>query len=199
MCVSAESANAPLTLLTMNQPMLAVNAFRPDGRNVPRNPNAPRACTICGTPNFGPQLDSTPWDSAPSAEPSSTPSAVSQNPPPNTAIGSTPTYTVANSRFGDIHVQNRSSGRPWRSRSGIISMPPGSTANTSSPYSPSRTGMSGVSAGPSVVAVMLRIFTLSPDSPKELSPENLPAKCDLGRRSADRRPQAHGWSVESVN
>jgi hypothetical protein len=42
-------------------------------------------------PNRGPQLDRIPCVSEPSAVPSTTPSAVSQKLPPNTAIGSTPT------------------------------------------------------------------------------------------------------------
>jgi len=56
---SAWRANAPLTLLTMNQPIVPVNAFRPAGRMLPRKPNAPRLSTIIGTPNFGPHEEST--------------------------------------------------------------------------------------------------------------------------------------------
>ncbi len=56
----------------------------------------------------------------------------------NATIARTPTNTVANSRFGDVQVQNRVSGRPCRSASGMYSAPPGSTATTRSPYSPSR-------------------------------------------------------------
>ncbi len=38
--------------------------------------------------------------------PSVTPKTVGQKPPPKTAIGRTPTNTVANSMFGDTQVQN---------------------------------------------------------------------------------------------
>lgn len=43
-------------------------------------------------------------------------------------IGSTPTNTVANSKFGEVQVQKRLSGRPCRSFNGMNSAPPGSTA-----------------------------------------------------------------------
>src|SRR5213076_1288819 len=66
---SASSAKAPLTLLTMNQPMDPVKALRPAGRMLPRKPNAPRLSTIMGTPNLGPQDDRTQWVSDPSALP----------------------------------------------------------------------------------------------------------------------------------
>jgi len=45
----------------------------------------------------------------------------------------TPTNTVANSRFGDIQVQNSCNGRPCRSSSGMNPAPPGSTAATFAP------------------------------------------------------------------
>ena len=52
---------------------------------------------------------------------------------PKTATASTPTKTVANSRFGEIQVQNSCSGLPCRSFSGMNSAPPGSTAMTFAP------------------------------------------------------------------
>ena len=57
----------------------------------------------------------------------------------NAATASTPTKTVANSRLGEVHVQKSCSGRPCRSWSAMNSAPPGSTAMTRFPYSPSRT------------------------------------------------------------
>src|SRR5438093_10234201 len=137
---SACSANAPLTLLTMNQPMVPVKAFRPAGRMLPRNPNAPRLSTIMGTPNFGPHDESTQCVSDPRALPRTMARNVSAKLRPNTATPSTPPQTVANSRFGESQVQKRSNGFPWRSRSEMYSTPPGSTVATLSPYSPSRTG-----------------------------------------------------------
>jgi len=56
---SAWRANAPLTLLTMNQPIVPVKAFRPAGRMLPRKPKAPRLSTIMGTPNLGPHDERT--------------------------------------------------------------------------------------------------------------------------------------------
>lgn len=47
---------------------------------------------------------------------------------PYTATASTPTKIVANSRLGDVHVQNNWLGLPWRSASAMNSFPPGSTA-----------------------------------------------------------------------
>ena len=74
-----------------------------------------------------------PWVTDPSAVPRMSPSTVGQNAPPKVTMGRTPTYTVANSKFGDDHVQNSCSGRPWRSEAGMYSMPPGSTATTAPP------------------------------------------------------------------
>ena len=130
---SAWRANAPLTLLTMNQPIVPVNAFRPAGRMLPRKPKAPRLSTIIGTPNFGPQDERTKWVSDPSALPRTMASAVCQKLSPKTATPRTPTYTVANSRLGESHVQKRSIGFPWRSLRAMYSTPPGSTVATLSP------------------------------------------------------------------
>src|SRR4051794_20935190 len=64
----------------------------------------------------------------------------------------TPTKIVANSMFGDTHVQNICDGLPCRSASGIGSAPPGSTAVALVPYwwySSSRLGLvvMGVTVG----------------------------------------------------
>src|SRR5713226_3773959 len=126
-------ANEPLTLLTMNQPTLAVKAFRLAGRILPRNPKAPRLWTIWGTPNLGPQLERMACVSEPSAVPRMIARAPSTNPMPKKAMGSTPTNTVANSRLGDIQVQKRSNGWPRRSPPGMYSIPPGSTAAAEEP------------------------------------------------------------------
>ena len=88
---SACSANAPLTLLTMNQPIVPVNAFRPAGRMLPRKPKAPRLSTIIGTPNFGPHDERTQCVSEPSALPTTMATAVCQKLSPNTAMPRTPT------------------------------------------------------------------------------------------------------------
>ena len=117
----------------MNHPMEPVNALRPAGRMLPRNPNAPRLSTIMGTPNFGPHEERTAWVSDPRAVPTTIATAVSQKLRPKTAMPSTPTNTVANSRFGESHVQKRSIGLPWRSLSDMYSTPPGSTVATFSP------------------------------------------------------------------
>ena len=47
---------------------------------------------------------------------------------PYTATASTPTKIVANSRLGEVQVQNNWLGLPWRSASAMNSFPPGSTA-----------------------------------------------------------------------
>ena len=52
--VRVTRAKVPLTLLTMNQPKLAVSQLSPAGRKFPKKPNAARPSTICGTPNRGP-------------------------------------------------------------------------------------------------------------------------------------------------
>ena len=52
-------------LLTANQPTPATTVLMPAGRMLPRKPKPVRLITICGTPCFGPQLDSTPWLPAP--------------------------------------------------------------------------------------------------------------------------------------
>ncbi len=49
---------------------------------------------------------------------------------PKIATPMTPTKTVANSKFGEVHVQNSCNGLPCRSLSGMNSAPPGSTAAT---------------------------------------------------------------------
>ena len=49
---------------------------------------------------------------------------------PKMATPMTPTKTVANSKFGEVQVQNSWIGRPCRSSSGMNSAPPGSTAAT---------------------------------------------------------------------
>jgi len=76
---SAFSANAPLTLLTANQPMPATTALMPAGRMLPRKPNPIRDSTICGTPNNGPRAASAPIDKEPSALPSRMASEAIQN------------------------------------------------------------------------------------------------------------------------
>ena len=69
----------------------------------------------------------------PIAVPTTIASTASQKLRPNAAIASTPTKIVANSRLGDVQVQNSWIGRPCRSFSGMNSAPPGSTATTFSP------------------------------------------------------------------
>ena len=54
---------------------------------------------------------------------------------PKNSTEMTPTKIVANSMFGDTHVQNICDGLPCRSSSGIGSAPPGSTAVALVPYS----------------------------------------------------------------
>ena len=56
----------------------------------------------------------------------------------------TPTKTVANSMFGETHVQNICDGLPCRSSSGIGSAPPGSTAAALVPYSRCSSSMAGL-------------------------------------------------------
>src|SRR4051794_41733369 len=72
-----------------------------------------------------------------------------QNVRPKNSTEMTPTKIVANSMFGDTHVQNICDGLPCRSASGIGSAPPGSTAVALVPYwwySSSRRGV-GVMGG----------------------------------------------------
>ena len=71
--------------------------------------------------------------SAPSAVPSTIARNACQNVSPKNSTQMTPTKTVANSRFGDVHVQSSWIGRPCRSASGMASAPPGSTAATFAP------------------------------------------------------------------
>ena len=131
-------AKVPLTLLTANQPIPAVSAFTPAGSTLPQYPKGIRDWIICGTPYRGPRELSSPCDTEPSPDPRAMASTACQKVSWNATIARTPTNTVANSRFGDVQVQNRVSGRPCRSVSGMYSAPPGSTATTRSPYSPSR-------------------------------------------------------------
>src|SRR5919199_3473420 len=137
--VSVLRASVPLMLFTANQPMPAVTALTPAGSTFPQYPKGIRDWIICGTPNSGPRVPSNPCDTEPSADPRAMARTACQKLSLNATIARTPTKTVANSRFGEVQVQNRASGRPCRSASGMYSAPPGSTATTRSPYSPSRT------------------------------------------------------------
>src|SRR4029077_7845331 len=122
----ALSANAPLTLLTANQPTPATSALTPAGRMLP-NPQKPIwDITISGTPNSGRGGASVPMDSEPSAEPSTTASVAIQKDWPKNQTPMMPTKMVANSMFGDTQVQNCCRGLPCRSESGMYSAPPGS-------------------------------------------------------------------------
>jgi hypothetical protein len=58
-----------------------------------------------------------------------------QNVSPKNSTAMIPTKIVANSMFGDTHVQNICEGLPCRSSTGIGSAPPGSTAVALLPYS----------------------------------------------------------------
>ncbi len=155
--VRVDRASAPLTLLTANQPTPATIALSPAGSALPNQPKPIRDRIICGTPNAGPRADSTPWLAEPSAVPSTMAATACQNDCPNATTASTPTKMVANSRFGDIQVQNRSSGRPCRSDNGMNSAPPGSTATMREPYSPSRisAGIPTAASGAEVVVMRL--------------------------------------------
>src|SRR5215469_14353593 len=85
------------------------------------------------------------WVVAPSAVPMTIARNVAQKERPKNTTPMKPTKTVANSMFGEVHVQNSCNGRPCRSLSGMNSAPPGSTAMTFSPYDPSLTSMSSLS------------------------------------------------------
>jgi hypothetical protein len=67
-----------------------------------------------------------------------TASAACQKLRPNADTASTPTKIVANSRLGDVHVQNSCRGVPCLSASATGSIPPGSTFTIFSPYMPGR-------------------------------------------------------------
>src|SRR3954471_12770313 len=203
--VRALSASVPLTLFTANQPMPAVTALSPAGRMLPRNPKGIRDWIICGTPKNGPRVPSSPCESDPSAVPSTIASVACQNVCPNAATASTPTKTVANSRFGEVQVQNSESGRPCRSSSGMNSAPPGSTATTRSPYSPSRilAGIDGV--GPVEVATEASSGRGGERSRALYPPPDAPDRCgsfghvtdwfafpDGGRRAAPRAREDGG-------
>src|SRR3954469_14529900 len=131
--VSALRARVPLMLLTANQPMPAVTALRPAGGVLPQYPKGIRDWIICGTPYSGPRTPRRPCDSDPSAVPSTIASTACGNDNPKAATARTPTNTVANSRVGDVQVQNSDSGPPCRSEREMNSAPPGSTATTRSP------------------------------------------------------------------
>ena len=107
----------------------------PAGSTLPRYPNGRRLSTICASPRSGPQLVSTPWETAPSALPITIAATACQNVRPKKSTAMIPTKIVANSMFGDTQVQNICDGRPCRSASGIGSAPPGSTAVALLPYS----------------------------------------------------------------
>ncbi len=126
-------ARAPLTLLTANQPMPAVTDCSPAGSTLPHQPNGTRLSTICETPSLGPRALSTPCERAPSPVPSASASTAWPSVRPKAATASTPTKMVANSRFGDVQVQNSCEGRPCRSSTGMNPAPPGSTAATRVP------------------------------------------------------------------
>ena len=70
---------------------------------------------------------------------------------PKNRTARTPTKIVANSMFGETHVQNICDGLPCRSSSGIGSAPPGSTAAVLVTYS----RWSSSSVGLVVMAVTL--------------------------------------------
>src|SRR5215471_21743437 len=148
---SAFSANAPLTLLTANQPTPATRELIPAGRMLPSLPKPIRDSTICGTPNSGPRAASAAIDNEPSAVPSTMASAVIQKFRPKNQTPMKPTNTVANSMFGDTQVQNCCSGLPCRSLSGMYSAPPGSIFATLAPYVPSRTSASITAELPALV------------------------------------------------
>ena len=105
--VSVARANAPLTLLTANQPMPATTALRPAGRMLPRKPKPIRLSTICGTPNAGPRGG----EHGHARSSRARCRARSRAPPARTTGRRSrrrmmPTKMVANSRFGDTQVQN---------------------------------------------------------------------------------------------
>ena len=106
MPVSVDSADAPDTLLTANQPMPPTIALMPAGSALPTNPKPSRESTIIGTPARGPRAESGPSVSEPRAVPTTTPSAAPQKPRLKALTASTtPTKIVANSRFGEHQVQ----------------------------------------------------------------------------------------------
>ncbi len=117
-------------LFTANQPIPAIKAFSPDGRMLPRKPKPVRLSTIWQRPSLGPQVDRTACEIEPAAEPMTIASTVCQNVSPKYRTPSSPTAMVANSMFGETHVQNSWLGTPCRSPGGIGSTPPGSTATT---------------------------------------------------------------------
>src|SRR5487761_165562 len=108
----AWSAKAPLTLLTMNQPKEAVRPLSAAGNMLPRKPKAPRLSTIIGTPNFGPHEDRMPCARDPRAVPTMMAVAACHRVRTRNATAMTPMNTVANSRFGESHVQNIWIGLP---------------------------------------------------------------------------------------
>src|SRR5260370_30064821 len=103
---SAWMAKAPLTLLTMNQPKAPVKAFSPAGRTLPRKPNAPRLSTIIGTPNLGPQDETTAWVTEPRSVPTMMAVAASHRLRPKRVIARAPTEKVADSRLGESPTPN---------------------------------------------------------------------------------------------
>ena len=130
---SVDNAKAPLTLLVANHPTPAVIDINTAGTALPLNPKANRAMTIWGTPCSGPRAESRKCATAPRPVPTTMPATACQNVIPKASTASMPTKMVANSRFGDVHVQNNWLGRPCRSASAMCSLPPGSTATTRSP------------------------------------------------------------------
>ena len=73
---------------------------------LPKNPNALRLITICGTPCLGPHVESRPCAPDPSAVPSTMARNDCQNDSPKNSGPRMPTPTVANSMFGDVQVQS---------------------------------------------------------------------------------------------
>ena len=111
----------------------------PAGSTLPRNPKLIRDRIICGTPKSGPRAASVPIDTLPRPVPSTIAAVAAQKDSPKNQTPITPTKIVANSMFGDIHVQNCCNGVPCRSDSGMNPAPPGSMAATLLPYVPSLT------------------------------------------------------------
>ncbi len=101
-----DSANAPLMLLVANHPTPAATDISTAGTALPLKPNAIRPSTICGTPCSGSRADSRKWAMAPSPVPIAMPTTACQKFIPNARTASIPTNIVANSRLGDVHVQN---------------------------------------------------------------------------------------------
>lgn len=92
--------------------MPATTALIPAGRAFPRKPKPVRLSTIWHIPLDGPHDETIAWVIEPRPVPRMIAATLCQNVRPKKSTPRIPTPIVANSRFGEIQVQNICRGTP---------------------------------------------------------------------------------------